>query len=228
MLLVRLPTCENLMTACQHTEQLLMLVHRNEGKTNLGGACLGSSKCANGETRITTDEQGGWDKNGNTHTCQYPIPQQQGAWQWPFADLAFCCNAKNMGHETINLPVPLKNLFPTVGPESDTEKLDIKLDKTMGGRKDAGNSNSPDDHAFGFYIMSGESYAWAIAMFSCLANQLPLRSRNGDHDREQARWIPLGNLRLRQYCRREETNSENGMHRLVGEQQLQCHLQRWR
>ncbi|OAK93414.1 hypothetical protein IQ06DRAFT_236443, partial [Phaeosphaeriaceae sp. SRC1lsM3a] len=127
----------------------------NEGKTNLGGACLGSSKCADGETRITTDEQGGWDKNGNTHTCQYPIPQQQGAWQWPFADLAFCCNAKNMGHETINLPVPLKNLFPTVGPESDTEKLDIKLDKTMGGRKDAGNSNSPDDHAFGFYIMSG-------------------------------------------------------------------------
>jgi chitinase len=59
--------------------------------------------------------------------------------------------------DTINLPVPLEDLFPEVGPESNTEKLDIKLDKTMGGDRSAPNSNSPDDNAFGFYIMSGEN-----------------------------------------------------------------------
>ncbi len=58
-----------------------------------------------------------------------------------------------MGQETINLPVPLVDLFPTPGPESDTEKLDIKLDKSIGG---GSNSNNPNDHPFGFYIMSGE------------------------------------------------------------------------
>ena len=59
--------------------------------------------------------------------------------------------------DTINLPVALADLFPSPGPESDTEKLDIKLDKAMGGQRDGGNSNNPDDHAFGFYIMSGGS-----------------------------------------------------------------------
>jgi chitinase len=71
-------------------------------------------------------------------------------------DLAFCCNGKAMSQDTINLPVPLEDLFPEVGPESDTEKLDIQLDKTVGGQIDAGNSNNPDDHPFGFYIMSGK------------------------------------------------------------------------
>ena len=51
--------------------------------------------------------------------------------------------------------IELRNLFPKPGPESDTEKLDIKLDRTMGGEKKAGNSVHPNDSAFGFYIMSG-------------------------------------------------------------------------
>ncbi|ORY04392.1 hypothetical protein BCR34DRAFT_572769 [Clohesyomyces aquaticus] len=128
----------------------------NEGKMRFPeGACSYSESCADGEIRIALDKYGGSDKNGDTHTCQYPIPQQQGIWQWPNADLAFCCNANGMGQDTINLPVPLVDLFPSVGPDSNTEKLDIKLDKTMGGNRDAPNSNNPDDNAFGFYIMSG-------------------------------------------------------------------------
>lgn len=51
-----------------------------------------------------------------------------------------------------------RDLFPTPGPESDTEKLDIKLDRTMGGNRDVPQSTSPDDSAFGFYIMSGRGF----------------------------------------------------------------------
>jgi chitinase len=49
---------------------------------------------------------------------------------------------------------PSRYLFPTPGPKSNTEKLDIKLDTTIG----SGSSNSKyaaNDHAFGWYIMSG-------------------------------------------------------------------------
>lgn len=51
-----------------------------------------------------------------------------------------------------------RDLFPHPGPDSDTEKLDIKLDRTMGGQKSAGNSINPDDNAFGFYILTGNTY----------------------------------------------------------------------
>jgi chitinase len=121
-----------------------------------GGACSNSQSCAKGETRITLDEFGGPDKNGNTHNCKYPVPQQMGATPWYDAELALCCNSNGLSLDTINLPVPLADLFPKPGPESDTEKLDIQLDKTVGGQIDAGNSINPDDHPFGFYIMSGQ------------------------------------------------------------------------
>lgn len=48
-----------------------------------------------------------------------------------------------------------RNLFPEPGPKSNTEKLDIKIDKTMGNRRPAGNNQNPNDNAFGFFIMSG-------------------------------------------------------------------------
>jgi chitinase len=47
-----------------------------------------------------------------------------------------------------------RNLFPHPGPKENTEKLDIKIDTGVG----SGSTNSKDaanDHAFGFYIMSG-------------------------------------------------------------------------
>ena len=45
-------------------------------------------------------------------------------------------------------------LFTHPGPKENTEKHDIKLDTTMGGQRSGGNSKDPNDHAFGFYIMS--------------------------------------------------------------------------
>jgi chitinase len=71
---------------------------------------------------------------------------------WEYATFAFCCDPKAFGRETVNLPVPLANLFPQVGPESNVEKLDITIDRTMGG---AGNDIDPNDNKFGFYILSG-------------------------------------------------------------------------
>ncbi|KAJ6287495.1 hypothetical protein J3E71DRAFT_358329 [Bipolaris maydis] len=120
--------------------------------------CSNSEFCSSTTSKIDQDQYGGPNGDGkgdSTHECKYTIPQQQGIWSWYNADLAFCCNTKGMGKETINLPVPLKNLFPTPGPDSNTEKLYIKIDQTMGGQITPGNSNDPDDHAFGFYIMSG-------------------------------------------------------------------------
>ncbi|KAF5852879.1 hypothetical protein GGP41_008338 [Bipolaris sorokiniana] len=125
--------------------------HWNEGTTDFlsyAPACNGASQCPEGETRIALDPEGGPDANGNTHSCKVagssggsvPTP-------WFNVDLAFCCKGSAMG--------ALRNLFPKPGPESDTEKLDIKLDRTMGGQKKAGNSVHPNDSAFGFYIMSG-------------------------------------------------------------------------
>jgi chitinase len=94
---------------------------------------------------------------------------------WVNADLAFCCNSKSMGQVSplcmFTVSAGLANVTErydqstsgSCGPFSITrsgirqEKLDIKLDKTMGGQRDRGNSNNPDDHAFGFYIMSGGS-----------------------------------------------------------------------
>ncbi|RYN58904.1 hypothetical protein AA0114_g1804 [Alternaria tenuissima] len=120
--------------------------------------CSNSEFCSSTTSKIDQDQYGGPNGDGKgdgTHECKYTIPQQMGVWSWYNADLAFCCDTRGMGKETINLPVPLKNLFPTPGPDSNTEKITIKVDQTMGGQITPGNSNDPDDHAFGFYIMSG-------------------------------------------------------------------------
>ncbi|KAF2733512.1 hypothetical protein EJ04DRAFT_468282 [Polyplosphaeria fusca] len=128
----------------------------NEGKTDFTHfACTGSSSCGKDEIRIATDEHGGKDKNGNHHECEYELPTDDPFGDSHYADIAFCCNAKAMGKETIKLPVPLENLFPKPGPASDTERLDIKLDRTMGGQRNAGNDVDPNKNAFGFYILSG-------------------------------------------------------------------------
>jgi chitinase len=128
----------------------------NEGKTDFTHfACSGSMSCADGEQRITTDIHGGQDKNGNYHECQYELSTDDPFGSWEYADLAFCCKASDMGKELITLPVPLADLFPTPGPESDVEKLDIKLDQTMGGNRDGGNDVDPNSNAFGFVIFSG-------------------------------------------------------------------------
>ena len=128
----------------------------NEGKTDFTHfACSGSDGCPSGLSLYGADEHGGKDKNGNYHECQYELSTDDPFGSWEYATLAFCCDSKAFGKETINLPVPLADLFPTPGPESDTEKLDIKVDRTMGGAQNAGNDLDPDHNSFGFYILSG-------------------------------------------------------------------------
>lgn len=106
--------------------------------------CSGALSCSPGYTQIITDQHGGKDKHGSFHECQYELWTDDPYSTWEWADLAFCCNANNMGKETINLPVPLNDLFPTPRPESDVEKLNIKLDQTMGGQRSATNNVDPN------------------------------------------------------------------------------------
>jgi chitinase len=131
----------------------------NEGKASLAiSACDGARNCAEGLSRYGSDTQGGKDKYGSSHECQYELWTDNPMGTWEYADLAFCCDSKQMGKETINMPVPLSDLFPSdMGeiPESNAEKLDIKVDRTMGGQQAAGNDDSPDKNAFGFYIVTG-------------------------------------------------------------------------
>ena len=119
--------------------------------------CKNALLCGEGEDLIISDTHGGKDKNGNYHDCTFEL--------WcddPFgcggeAEIGFCCNPTSISKETINLPVPLEDLFPTniPIPDDDTQKMDIKIDRTMGGQRTAGNDADPNNNAFGFYIMSG-------------------------------------------------------------------------
>ncbi|KAH6671469.1 hypothetical protein B0J14DRAFT_565139 [Halenospora varia] len=88
------------------------------------------------------------------------IPEQQltnsqGIWSWYDADVAYYCPASSLNRGTVNLPVPLKNLVPYPGPESNVNQVDEEVDKTVGGAKSPGNSQRPNDNAFGFFILSG-------------------------------------------------------------------------
>jgi chitinase len=54
----------------------------------------------------------------------------------------------------VRILTPFRNLFPTLGPDSNAEKLDMKLDTSI--ESESSNSKyAANDHAFGWYIMSG-------------------------------------------------------------------------
>jgi hypothetical protein len=53
------------------------------------------------------------------------------------------------------LLIKYRDLFPKPGPDSDQQKFDLEIDRTMGGRRPPTNDATPDANAFGFYIMSG-------------------------------------------------------------------------
>jgi hypothetical protein len=88
-----------------------------------------------------------------------------------------------------------RNPFPTPRPDSNNEKLYDAVDQTMGGQITPGNSNDPEDHVFGFYIMSG-----------------PEDEITTINKRE------LGTLRLQQHCRRQSPNPEGGIYAFIRKQ----------
>jgi chitinase len=80
-----------------------------------------------------------------------------------------------------------RNLFPTPGPDSDKQRLDLEIDRTIGGRKEASNDDSPDANAFGFHIMSGGSFKYfsfwvVLTIFIGPPKELTsLSKRDGSH-----------------------------------------------
>lgn len=115
-----------------------------------GKWCEGAQYCSvSSYTRYFQDSRGG---GGG---CRYSFYQNgPGVTPWYDADLTFCCPAFTLHTGTINLGVPLANLFPTPGPSSNVEQLGVELDKTAGGKSSA-NTQNPNDSAFGFFILSG-------------------------------------------------------------------------
>lgn len=108
--------------------------------------------CPAGKTMMSTAYLGGgadcyyewvgldWTDPITTFTVQRPL-----------------CVDPNALRLTVNtLPVPLKNLFPAPGPDSDKQKWHVELDPSMGGADPTPEtSTNPNDGSFGWYIMSG-------------------------------------------------------------------------
>jgi chitinase len=108
--------------------------------------------CDAGKTMISTADLGGgadcyWVFAG----IDYDVPPTYFYVKRPL------CVDPNALRITVNtLPVPLKNLFPTPGPDSDKQKWKVELDPSMGGADPTPESSTdPDDNSFGWYIMSG-------------------------------------------------------------------------
>ncbi|KAH9211348.1 glycosyl hydrolases family 18-domain-containing protein, partial [Leptodontidium sp. 2 PMI_412] len=115
-------------------------------KGNTALWCEGAQHCSgSNEVIIATDKYGGGNKG-----CRYTLGSNGGpTWEWKDADLNWCCPASGLQRSTVNLPVPLKDLFPTPGPISDKQKLGIEM------QKNKGNNVDPNKDAFGFFILSG-------------------------------------------------------------------------
>ncbi|OAL43395.1 hypothetical protein IQ07DRAFT_593170 [Pyrenochaeta sp. DS3sAY3a] len=145
---------------CCNKEVDVSSCYWNTGSSNLLDAnCAGSTTCSSTTSRIDLSKRGGPNGNGKGRSIQeclttQSLPQPCSTCS-KYNDLAWCCDTGKMaGTETINLPVPLEYLFPSPGPKENTEKLDIKIDTSIGtGSKNS--KNAANDHAFGWYIMSG-------------------------------------------------------------------------
>ncbi|KAK4097654.1 glycoside hydrolase family 18 protein [Parathielavia hyrcaniae] len=110
--------------------------------------------CPSGKTMISTSELGGGADCYVMYDAMDPLYSSDPIFYHTPRPLCADPNALRL---TVNtLPVPLKNLFPTPGPDTDKQKWHVELDPSMGGADPTPETSlDPDDNSFGWYIMSG-------------------------------------------------------------------------
>ncbi|KAH8882031.1 hypothetical protein GQ53DRAFT_589853, partial [Thozetella sp. PMI_491] len=117
------------------------------------GSCYDNVCKFDTEVQLTQSYDGGGDNCG-----------------WQFSrDRVFCCEAP--GGVQPFLPVPLEYLFKNP-PTGDNVDADFKLnvDDTWGGAKALGDDDTPNDAAFGFFVMTSPEEI-----------QVSLKKRDGSH-----------------------------------------------
>ena len=78
--------------------------------------------------------------------------------QYFYTERSLCVDPSALRLTVDTLPVPLKNIFPKPGPNSDKQKWNVKLDQSMGGADTTPKTSiDADKNAFSSYIVSGPS-----------------------------------------------------------------------
>ncbi|KAK3690444.1 glycosyl hydrolase family 71-domain-containing protein [Podospora appendiculata] len=106
-----------------------------------------------GTERADNDLGGGADCIGTWVGWEYTDQNQ-----YPHTLRPLCADPNALSFTINTLPVPLKNLFPGVGPEHDADKQrwHVELDPSMGSADPTPEtSTNANDNSFGWYIMSG-------------------------------------------------------------------------
>lgn len=124
------------------------------GPAGIGASvCESASSCPIGKALI------GGSYLGAGADCTYFTQTYSG---WPSVSLpvsvhrSLCADPNALQLYIKTLPVPLENIFPHPGPDTDKQQWDVKLDPTMGGADPTPEeSTNADKNPFGWYIMSG-------------------------------------------------------------------------
>lgn len=101
------------------------------------GSCFDNHCDANTQVQLTTN------RYGQGESCSPRLERAR----------VFCCDPPD--GETLFLPVPLKDLFPSPpeGNEVDTD-FELNIDETWGGAEDSGSDDNPSEAAFQFYVLA--------------------------------------------------------------------------